>query len=586
MRKLDMHKILYEIGGFRPANNRYHTPTFQTPVSIGTNTPFKANRYTTQEFKLTNWQQEIFKKVTLGREDLFVNVNPAGGKTEPIVRAWRECIKRGEEKKIVWVTPTKQLANQIYYSDLRQTFTKALPSLFGTPYGQRILPGIKDPNNLTTNEMNQLIALINQELLYFRAGGQSADGARLTPRTIAATCTYPYTAEIVRQMKPSIVIVDEIQEYVPINVGHDTKSMDEKADHFIKAMNAIPKSTQLIFLTGSMNGSTAQQMCDFMNSKFNRKFKSPFVAHAPNRAAISVVPHQKMRTTKDIKDLVKDSIRNKDIGNTCVLFSVRNQDWIGKKAIMPIAAELLKELPQRSIKQAVGAAPPPLNNVHGVPAHERRAKGTTDDNNKGQTSISDAASLSTTEHKNPRWQAAWLQTMLDQEGVPVPQGEHGPKGFPDPMLAKCLLAGFGYMAGGKDRDRGMHSRDIRLVQSMFEQGKIYFLLATDMIGVGTTLVVRKLYLPSLSKFQSHLSGFGEVDDSSLIQLINRVGRKSHLSATIYCDPDDVGRVTHMLNNDPHSVVQPAVFGNNTSSIERQSLKQSVGSLLQIIQSHS
>ncbi len=584
---------IYEIGGYIPSTNIQNN----TLISSQINHPIQNNRSQDSPNMTSvfdDWQNKLYNLVIQGKDDLLVNVNPAGGKTSPIVEAWKYMLKHGQPKRIVWITPTIQLANQIYYQDLRSSFTNIIMELLNTRYGRYIFPHIQDPSNISPNEFNQLNSIINKELLIFRAGGSSAKGSRISNRTVAVTCTYPYASSIIQKLKPHIVIIDEMQEYIPINVGIDTSDTDAKADLFIEAIKSISRQTQLILLTGSMNLITSQQLIGFMNWRFHRKFKKPFIANAPNRASISVIPHDKLRTATDIKNIVKRAVYNKDIGNACVLFSVKSIDFVGKKAIMPIANELLKELPQRSIKQTVGSDAELINNsvkdYYGKLPISRHEQNNIIQNEIPRisglkTSAKDAISNITSDHKNPKWQASWLQYMLNQEGKPVPRDPNTgmPGKYPDPFLAKCILCGFGYMAGGKDRDRGMHAQDIRLVQSLFEQGKIYFLLASDMIGVGTTLVVRKLYIPTLTKYQNHIKGMGKVDDSSLIQLINRVGRKGDLSASIYCDKDDVSRVYHLINNSPHSTVQPAIFGYDNSSLERQSENKIIKTFLQIMQ---
>lgn len=579
MEKKDIDNILQEIGGFRvrpgqadPGPERGRYAHLGRPIG---NTPIGPKASYMPKFQLTPWQQELKDHILQRRSDILVNVNPAGGKTKPCVEAWQESYARnGEQRNILWVTPTIQLANQVYTVDLKRAITDMIAKWTNNPaesgFPLRLLPpglqhemvrsGASNAKELriTPEIYHELDAWVSETLMFFKA--RSNPIGRLSNNTIAATCTFPYAVEIMRIQKPKILVIDELQQYVPIN-AHPDDDIQDQAKFFVQMMENIPRDCMLIFLTGSMNSITAEQIANFMNVHFNRNVQV-FQRSASNRAFIQVIPHDKMRTKDDIVNIAKQAVFDREIGSAMALFSVQSSEpaWRNKRAILPIAMSLLEKLPQKSIKALTGVDPIPSQfDAHSEP--------------RDNMNLADAAKELSQQHLDPQWWANHLNYMLwvgqeQAEGrMPVPRDEFGPKPFPDPILARCLLSGFGYIAGGK-RDRSAYIPDIMLTQALFKEGKIHFLFATDMIGVGTTLQIRKLYLPTLNKFDPKQGKPSPMDTSTLVQLINRVGRQTGISATVYCSRDEHERIVRSLTADPSSNVEPALFGDGTSGIEK------------------
>lgn len=73
----------------------------------------------------------------------------------------------------------------------------------------------------------------------------------------------------------------------------------------------------------------------------------------------------------------------------------------------------------------------------------------------------------------------------------------------------------------------------------------------------------------------------EIDDSSLVQLINRVGRSNDISAKIFCHPDDFQRIHRLLNNPSISAVQPIPFGDGKTSFEKYTIKDKISTILSL-----
>jgi len=98
----------------------------------------------------------------------------------------------------------------------------------------------------------------------------------------------------------------------------------------------------------------------------------------------------------------------------------------------------------------------------------------------------------------------------------------------------------------------MEDRQKAIVQKLFMGQKLYVLFATDAIGVGANVTSHNLFLPNFNKFED--GTFGKVNTSSLVQLINRAGRKGAAGgipfANVYVRPEDLELARSVLEKDP------------------------------------
>lgn len=598
MDKKDIHDMLFEIGGYRPdgPNNNVSGYEFE-PQKSEYHKDLKIERQEpfVNPWSLEPWQQDL-KNALLGRiphrQDIFVNVMPAAGKTAPLVMAW--MLSSGHNTppkfdKICWVCPTVQLANQVFHGDLKPSFLKVLKynvqntkllqllKLSGTlqyqsPY-KMAEPGSPNLADIPSEHMLPLVMKFLEHAGCLRTGSGAV--GEIHKDLSFSTCTYSFAPNIIKIQQPDIVVIDELQQYFPIQQSVNVESAKQKVKEFINTLEAVPKTSSLVFLTGSMNKETATQILEFINKQFNRKLTYINAPGAKNRAYINVIPHSKLKTPQDLTAIVKDTVFRRDPGNCIVVFSV-------EKRILQVAEQLMKSLPQRSI-EAIAGVKPNISKVF-----------TQDDTNVNP--INNSMSLNQTmdhlskEFEHPQYIANWLQHMLNSPTdpsksspiYPLNQFANQYTNVSDPFLAKCILCGFGYLAGGKRRDRKMTNRDIMLVQTLFKMGKIYCLLATDMIGVGTTLTIKNLYIPTLQKRGE--GGFGPIDDSSLVQLLHRTGRSPSITGNIYCNDSDFKRIVQMINSNPENSVAPAFFGKGDSLFEKKAtnLYDRVSSLLRVL----
>lgn len=599
MNKKDIKQLL-EIGGHR-GNSRYGSLNRPEPQS---GNRFGRPNHPRQDPRgsgalglrdMDPWQSKLYSMIQKGL-DVFVNVNPAGGKTLPLLLAWRSSFvhqsgRRHNPSKILWITPRVQLANQIYYQDLIPSILNQF-ALYRKSGGNdvsffpiEILPheiimDIKNNNNQTTlspNSINRLKNWIQNEAVVLKARGQSS--GNITQNTLAAVCTYNYSSQLMKELNPKIIVFDEVQEYAPIRPEEDSE-LSNKVKNFTQILKSARPDTSIILLTGSMNGNTCQQIADYLNKTFRRRFQV-FQASARNRSYINVIPNSRLDTnTKKIK-LIKDAIQRKDIGNALVMFSIKKEKDAYKDTdtIMGIARSLVDSLPKRSISTVTGVHVDDDNNPQDDnlnyydqqkrQQHKHIDKRLSDkEEQEKRIDIDKAAKIVASRKDDPKEWAKRLKYLLNYG---PPKKNIRSETQPDSFLAECILAGFGYIIGEGARGFKAENDDIMLVQSLFKAGKIYFILATDSIGVGTTLTIHKLYLPKISKFST---GGGtaftrQLDTSTLVQLVNRVGRSPSVSAEIHCHPDDFDTIVSVLSNDPASEVEPSLFGGNRSELEKQ-----------------
>lgn len=588
-------EMLFEIGGHR-ANVPYHRHNRPEPQSGNRfNRTRQQSPSDSGELNLRDmdpWQKELYSRIQRGG-DIFVNVNPAGGKTLPLLFAWRSSFEHtvgrsANPRKILWVTPRVQLANQIYYQDLIPSILNQISLWQRNPQNNinffpiNMLPYdvVADLQNnnmrLSRESINSLKKWVHSEAVILKARGQSS--GNVTDNTLAAVCTYNYSAQLMQQLQASLVVIDEVQEYAPIRPEEDDE-LSSKVKNFIEILKRSPRNASIILLTGSMNGNTAQQISDYLNKTFRRNFEV-FQRSARNRSYINVIPNSMLDGNPNKVRLIKDAIQSQDIGNVLVMFSIKKEkdEFKNTDTIMGISRKLVDSLPKRSISKVTGVHLDETNrpvNDDDYYAQQKRQQHRHLDRQMSQKEerernrdLKSATSQISNMIDDPKYWAKRLKHMLNYG----PPKRTSSETQPDAFLAECILAGFGYIVGAGGRGFKMENEDIMLVQSLFKAGKIYFILATDSIGVGTTLTVHKLFLPRISKFST---GGGsafmrQLDTSSLVQLVNRVGRKPTVSAEIHCHPNDFETIVNIISNDPASQVEPSLFGKGRSELEKQS----------------
>lgn len=580
-------KIEEALSGF-PLNSQYKQQSQFTYPKRGhrDSVPTKSR---IKPINWTEWQRKVIARLE-SKQDILVNVAPAAGKTSPIIHTWVDMVVRQNPNtlqqvpKIIWSCPTRQLANQVFFEDFLGTLynkfvvtieeirssqsrrnimgiiQKNIPSYLYHQLPQTLRQKIEMQTPLEQVEYQFIQKIIRKNITQLTK--TSNEPTRIED-AMAITCTEYYTEDIVRKVKNlRILVLDEIQEYFykSITVSgsqmeYQGQSVEEKAKRMLNTIKNMPSQSQcsLVLLTGSMNVNSTYELIDIMNNQFRRNLvpvdpKPSEDKEARNRSDVNLKIHSGLRTKDDVVQLVKNIVNQKQNGSLIILFSIGGNINLNirRKNIHNITIELQKTLPR-------------LMDFRKTPKEQR--------------------------------------THIEKELAQM----HAPNSGRDPFLAECLMRGFGYIfGGGKARikaykqhkiggtpSEGMHGDDIRIVQDLFQKGLIYCVLATDAVGVGANLKVNHLYLSSLEKYHGPGQGpggqtFGPLDDSSLIQLINRAGRQTGKVATIYTNSDDYERVKEFLQSDPQSVVSPVNVGKQLKQIDRNIIIKRVANILKLL----
>ncbi|MEM3452080.1 MAG: DEAD/DEAH box helicase [Candidatus Hadarchaeum sp.] len=119
----------------------------------------------------------------------------------------------------------------------------------------------------------------------------------------------------------------------------------------------------------------------------------------------------------------------------------------------------------------------------------------------------------------------------------------------DPFLRKCAIAGFGFHFRGKPEDM-MDEDDKQIIEDLFRRRKIFFLIATDSIGIGVNLEIKNLYIPSIEK--NYGTEWTRLREKDLVQLLNRVGRTLPV-ANIFTATENFDFIYENLIKKPHDL---------------------------------
>ena len=473
------------------------------------------------------WQHRLTKMIKDGRTNILVNVSPSGGKTSPVMRAWVELITEAQKAgkpipKLLFIGKTRQLALQLFM-DVRKIVDKLV-------INRILFPGIT-PHTLDSYSMNVLKEKMNELVVVKTGGGGSTvyGSGKISPATIAVTATIPKARDIIKSHDFRLIVIDELQEY--LSKPGQAKLLKDETD--IKDMIELvrigtsPKNT-IIMLTGSLNAQTTRSLARWLYLISKKKFQ-PIFEPVANRSYIKVISNQQMKKPNDLIKIAEKIINHKQKNSLLILFSVGDPSKSGTRAyknIISISKQLLKSIPKKTSEAITG----------------QKAKYKTD--RQQQRDIEYGRTLAGAIPHLARSDTDELNDMI--RGYSVVNGVRIPR---DQFLGQCLLRGFGYIAGGKARIKQMgfdpENRDTLLVQKLFKDGRINLLIATNSVGVGANLKVRQMLIPSLLKFSG--LQIEPIDQSSLIQLLHRAGRDPKESAIIYCDQDDLGRISNLIN---------------------------------------
>jgi len=475
------------------------------------------------------WQNDIMTKIEHG-ESLLINILPAAGKTKPVMNGCFAQIRPYFENKLrdpnqppiqlpnqqfsiantslLWVVPINQLAVQAY-NEMKDFLLEKAREIIDS-----------DPTQFGTfiNGFEDLINFINN-LIGFKTGGSTIQNSVLPSKdTLIDICTYEPAEEIASKYngKYRCVVIDEAQEIAPLRpqtVEEETKKAETYAAIFSHC-----KHSQFVLLTGSLSTNSCNELIEILNRVFHIRVTLIQDASAKNRSHIIIEKTSSLNNNNDIIDLCKSIIKFRSANNLIILFSRRNIQFISDR--------LKEQLPD-------------INNIE----YGRNI-----------------------DYSNYDIQRNSLKDVIDRYRQRDVTREHTISPSSGYLLS-CLRKGFGFLvgaakSGSEDLDV---TKDRDFVARLFSTGRIYVLLATDAVGVGVSLKVKNLYIPSLKKFNGQY--MDKVDESSLIQLLHRAGRGAFPIAKIICNSEDYDYINDVLNSDPSQIPD-----SDLSAFKQQAIK--------------
>lgn len=352
-------------------------------------------------FPLSVPQKLAFERMRK-KQDCFMGVPPAAGKTAPMKNAWIElfvnALIRGvplnspEFPRVLYVAKTKQLAME----SILQNYQMWIYDLFASAPGimdKLGLHGINKDTLLSRDKQNEVHQLV-QEMTAIRIGGineqvvkssifflkpiiittpimESTSGFNIGKTLSNAKQGYYYNYKAVVDLINnygkyfSMIVIDEFQQYLPmpgnnLSQGKFTEDTEKNFDMIFKVIKAAQKPGKcgIHLLTGTVNKNTAEQFCSLMNSELGRNFDPIIMSgNVPNakggtdfignRSNLTVVPLERMTTAQDKLKICSDIVKNKQSRSIMVIFSTRRSAPTG---IFNLLNQLIRILPARDPK--------------------------------------------------------------------------------------------------------------------------------------------------------------------------------------------------------------------------------------------
>lgn len=557
---------------------------------------------------LDGFQQLVYGRVVNGL-NVFVNASPGAGKTRPIERALvvrytRQAETTGKPLRVLVSVPLSQLAQQthdtfinVFYKLLTNitfegsTQADAWENAKLTAVINMIPAPIRPPiNNAIQEFMTSNDAVALRRAIETTVVGVDTQGSqhRSTPHSLIDIAVLELAAGLITTKNYDIVIFDEIQQLFKPFEGRFDPALKKDMGYYDRMFkNCATK--QVIFLTGSMNTDDITEFVNYLQShykigngpgssgtKMDILPRRNDVRPTGNRSEIKVVPSFDIgdgspRHAHKMIATAKEKIQSRIKYNVAILFS--------KPRIFDACQELIKTIPSQSTvthpipriedTDPVGGRGILNRRIIGKPVyHDARTfrqpfgkPNEFSDPNVGSRTLDP-----TYARGNPRrYQATRLVGREHSDQFHDLQQQHGIKIGTNiivlnPLLADCIVRGFAFIVGGQknnlrtEAERGLFLEydDKLVIQSLFANGKIKFIFASDAVGIGINLNCQHLYIPSLQKFGA--GKMGTIDESALIQLVHRAGRGKFGTAYVYTSPHEVERVTRIFNSEPSSVV--------------------------------
>lgn len=478
------------------------------------------------------WQKRVSQALR-SLHCMILTAAPAAGKTKPIINGYYSNLKpsllnRNLDKKsinfprILFVTPRTQLAVQMLDDFVNDVVIKAV--IEAEKYA--------NTKTFTQKQQDEIAATIKSDWAT-AISGPSGNVSQLKSKTFRmkpiVTATYNHAENVIKEAGKfyRYIVIDELQEYLPnpgkpidIDPGQ-TQSLINIVDHGMRKPNV------LVLATGSVHLKPLIELQQFLQNKYNRKVDMRGSFTQSNRSQLTLVPFTEMRNSSELSDLIHKLASSGSKGNLIITFAKKEKP-LSQLSIISTAQEAIKHLPVVNKQWLISTQ-----------SKDRTPKQLKDYNK------TNPVSPGAFDENDP---TSLLFFSLDKTMEARPN-EHTASGIiaksdPNNLLYQSILRGIGFIVGGMEDDHK------RVIQSLFRAGKLHTLLASDAVGVGANVLASRLFLPNLHKFES--GTFGTVNDSNLIQLLNRAGRDvGHIPfAAVYIQPKDIDVARRLLNTAP------------------------------------
>jgi hypothetical protein len=443
-------------------------------------------------------------------------------------------------------------------------------------------------------------------------------------------------SEVIKTYRDYIhyIVIDEFQQYIPrpgnqLSYGEFTPAIEkdfELVTNIIKTARR-PGECGISILTGTVNQETSKKFCQLVDNEYNRKFSGDGLIisyddrrldnngekntqFTANRSMVQIVPYEKMKGAKEIEETIVNIVKAQQKNTVMIIFATSRTSQTG---IFRMLEKLIGRLPIRNlddndVKYFEHFLTKP-NQIQDSINRDLKNKladkkiATTTNTRFGHVNIHDkhvASSITTPKDLTNTMGSNYISPVFDRklkmggvETKDVPDVEFLKyfdvdkseqrftsdgdaqkyyTEFPDidNLVYEGIRRGIGVMIGKSDQ------RHKAIIQKMFRDGKLYIVLATDAVGIGANVTCKHLYITNLEKVDE--AGFGPIDSSSLIQLVNRAGRDPGKIpyAFIYTQLKDYDRVKKLFEMDPSLAVEEIPFDQIEKKIkDKRTLLQSV-----------
>jgi len=557
----------------------FGVPSKNIPHNIPKSTPSDVTSVTSNAFvhshcdHLRSEQQLIIRTITIN--DVFVNMSAGGGKSLPFICYWLNNLlninvmhtnipstirdltfleNSRNIPKLFWTVPTKALAVQMYDKmceniknilmqyiqkmskideniQSEKHFCLSVDKIINLlnltnliPLNNNFLNLIRNKRTIIynyseeyyTQQQNQLINNIQtfilqnidkrvKSLIYLQTG----DGSRgIINKAIVFISIHQSAPNLIFKHvieNLSLFIIDEAHQ-----LTYHYKDEEQSKDIALaiyKVLDYFSKNDTIRFamISGTINNSSAKKLTKFLNMTFNRKFKN-LLLPGKNETPISVVINDNLSFQQKWPKLIADYIKRKQPSNLFILYSVRQIGQLAEKVLKLVTPITLSNI------DSVSTYGSPVNRLY----HNTMT-------NRPKT--------------------------LSDTVLPTTPTTAVANRIQNPLLRKCVNAGFGFDYGKKtDKEyEPITLEDKKFVYDLFTRKKIFFLIATDSLGVGLNISAQRMFIPNIKTFSPRTGEMERIQFQDIVQIINRVGRGKFSNATIYTVEENVEYIISAIN---------------------------------------